>query len=439
MKRTALVSSFAAPLTGKALVPGDKSISHRALMLAGLAVGRSTIDGLLEGEDVLRTAGALRQMGVDIVREDGGRWVVWGRGVGGLGEPEDVLDLGNAGTGARLMMGVVASHPFTSMFTGDASLRSRPMRRVIEPLSRIGAGFVGRSGGRLPLTVIGTGSPIPIAYEVPVPSAQVKSALLLAGLNIAGETQVSERVATRDHTERMLAGFGADLKVETAPDGGRIIRLAGQPELTGRALRVPADPSSAAFPVVAASLVPGSKLFLGGIGVNPLRAGLFQTLSEMGADIGFDNRRVEGGEDIADLTVTYSPIRGIDVPPDRAPPILAVAASFATGTTRMRGLGELRVKESDRLIGIANGLAACGVKVAIEGDDLIVEGAGRPPEGGATIPVALDHRIAMSFLVMGMASRSAVAIDDAAAIDTSFPGFTDLMNGLGARITGLAE
>ena len=435
-----LVSQASPALTGSVKVPGDKSISHRALMLGALAIGRSTVDGLLEGEDVLRTAEAMRRLGAEVTRQEDGRWVLFGRGVGGLAEPEDVLDMGNAGTGARLLMGLVATHPFTSLFTGDGSLRSRPMRRVIDPLSRIGAGFVGRSGGRLPLAVIGTATPIPVTYELPMPSAQVKSAVLLAGLNTLGTTTVIEREGTRDHTERMLQGFGAKLAIEALPGGGRAISLVGQPELTGQAITVPGDPSSAAFPVVAALLVEGAEITVTGVGTNPFRAGLYQTLRDMGADITFANPRVEGGEPVADLVVKASALTGVDVPAERAPsmideyPILAVAAAFARGTTRRRGLAELRVKESDRLAAVARGLEACGVALTVEGDDLIVTGNGGAPEGGATIPVHFDHRIAMSFLVMGMAARRPVKIDDAVAIDTSFPGFVTLMNGLGARI-----
>jgi len=440
MQSKPLTSFATSALTGSVTVPGDKSISHRALMFGALALGQSTIEGLLEGEDVLRTAEAMRRLGAGVVRRDDGVWVLHGRGVGGLAEPDDVLDMGNAGTGARLLMGLVASHPFTAIFTGDASLRSRPMKRVSEPLAKMGAGFVGRSGGRLPMAVIGTASPIPLSYELPVPSAQVKSAVLLAGLNTPGQTTVIEREATRDHTELMLRGFGAQVGVEALPHGGRAITITGQPELRGRAVKVPTDPSSAAFPVVAALLVPDSAIRVLGVGTNPLRCGLFQTLIEMGADITFENARDEAGEPVADLLVKSSTLRGVDVPAERAPsmideyPVLAVAAAFAKGTTRMRGLAELRVKESDRLAAVANGLKACGVHLVVEGDDLIVQGDGRIPEGGATIAVNLDHRIAMSFLVMGMASLRPVKVDDAAAIDTSFPGFAGLMNGLGAKI-----
>jgi 3-phosphoshikimate 1-carboxyvinyltransferase len=435
-----LISRSAAALSGSVRVPGDKSISHRALMFGALAVGESRVEGLLEGDDVLRTALAMRALGAEVERLDDGTWRLWGRGVGGLREPDDFLDLGNSGTGARLMMGLVATHPFTTFFTGDASLRSRPMKRVSEPLSRMGARFVCRDGGRLPVAVVGTANPLPLTYELPVASAQVKSAILLAGLNSPGETTVIEREATRDHTELMLRNFGATVEIEHLPEGGRAITVTGFPELTGRHVVVPADPSSAAFPVVAALLVPGSELLLPGIGMNPLRTGLYQTLREMGADIRFDRIREEGGEQVADLTVKNSALRGIDVPAVRAPsmideyPILAIAASFAIGTTRMFGLSELRVKESDRFAAMMRGLAACGVRVEEDGDTMIVHGTGNPPPGGATIAVNLDHRIAMSFLVLGMASQQPVAVDDAEAIDTSFPGFVALMNGVGAQI-----
>lgn len=435
-----LISSRAAPLSGTVRVPGDKSISHRALMFGALAVGESRVEGLLEGDDVLRTAAAMRALGAEVERLDDGTWRLYGRGVGGLSEPADVVDLGNSGTGARLMMGLVATHPFTTIFTGDASLRSRPMKRVSEPLGRMGAQFFTRDGGRLPAAVVGTASPVPITYELPVASAQVKSAILLAGLNTPGVTTVIEKEATRDHTELMLRNFGATVEVEPLADGGRAISVTGFPELTGRHVVVPADPSSAAFPAVAALLVPGSQVTLAGVGMNPLRTGLYQTLREMGADIHFDNPREEGGEPVADLVIKASALRGVDVPAIRAPsmideyPVLAVAASFAIGTTRMHGLSELRVKESDRFATVMRGLIACGVTVEEEGDTMIVHGNGNPPPGGGTIAVHLDHRIAMSFLVMGMAAQNPVSVDDAEAIETSFPGFEALMNGLGARI-----
>ena len=435
-----LISRRASALQGQAKVPGDKSVSHRSLMFGAVALGKTTVTGLLEGEDVLRTADAMRALGAEVIRHQDGTWELHGRGVGGLAEPADVLDMGNAGTGARLVMGLVATHPFATTFTGDASLRSRPMRRVTEPLSRMGASFFGRSGGRLPMTVVGTGDPLPVAYELPVASAQVKSAILLAGLTAPGTVTVIEQAATRDHTERMLTGFGAQVKVELLANGGRAVSLKGQPELKGQAVIVPADPSSAAFPAIAALLVPGSEVVLPAVGINPLRAGLYETLKEMGADLTFRDPRDQAGEAVADLVLRHGPLKGVDVPPERAPsmideyPILAVAAAFAEGTTRMRGLGELRVKESDRLAAVAKGLEACGVKLEIEGDDLIVHGTGKPPRGGASIAVNLDHRIAMSFLVLGMASDEPVTVDDAAAIETSFPGFADLMNGLGAKI-----
>ena len=409
-------------------------------MFGAMALGKTEVSGLLEGEDVLRTAQAMRQLGAEVTRRDDGVWEIHGRGVGGLVEPDDLLDMGNAGTGARLVMGLVSPYPMTCLFTGDASLRSRPMKRVTEPLSRMGATFFGRDGGRLPMAVVGTGSPLPIAYELPVASAQVKSAILLAGLNTPGVTTVIERVATRDHTEVMLKGFGAKLETERLSDGGRAIRLTGQPELKGQTILVPADPSSAAFPAVAALLVPGSEVTLPAVGINPLRAGLYQTLQEMGADLTLANQRLQAGEMVADIVLKHGRLKGVDVPPERAAsmideyPILSVAASFATGVTRMRGLGELRVKESDRLSAMARGLAACGVKLHVEGDDLIVEGNGRAPKGGAKIAVNLDHRIAMAFLVLGMASEQPVIVDDGSAIDTSFPGFAAMMNGLGANI-----
>jgi 3-phosphoshikimate 1-carboxyvinyltransferase len=435
-----LSSRRAAALAGAARIPGDKSISHRALMFGALALGESRIEGLLEGEDVLRTAAAMRALGARVERDADGIWHLHGRGVGGLAEPDDVIDMGNSGTGARLLMGLVATHAFTTVLTGDASLRSRPMKRVADPLSQMGAKFVTRSGGRLPAAVTGTAMPLPIRYELPVASAQVKSAILLAGLNTPGQTCVVEREATRDHTELMLRAFGAQVTVEPLPEGGTAITVTGHPELTGRAVTVPGDPSSAAFPAVAALLVPGSEIRLPGIGINPLRDGLYRTLVEMGADIAFDNRRDEAGEPVADLVVRASELTGIDVPPERAPsmideyPILAVAAACARGTTRMRGLAELRVKESDRLALMARGLAACGVTVEEEADSLIVHGTGRPPAGGATIAVHLDHRIAMSFLTLGMVADQPVAIDDGGAIETSFPGFVALMNGLGAKL-----
>ena len=422
------------PLTGTLRVPGDKSISHRALMFGALAVGETRIAGLLEGEDVLRTAAAMRALGAEVVRESATGWRVAGRGVGGLEEPADVLDMGNSGTAARLLAGILASHPFFSVMTGDASLRKRPMRRVTEPLAACGARFASRAGGRLPLAIEGAREALPLDYEVPVPSAQVKSAVLLCGLNAPGTTRVVEREATRDHSENMLRHFGATVGVETL-GAGRVITLRGQPHLRAADVVVPGDPSSAAFPVVAALLVPGSSLRIEGVGLNPLRTGLFATLLEMGATLIVENERLEGGEPVGDLIASHGALRGVDVPHARAPsmideyPVLAVAAAFAQGTTRMRGLAELRVKESDRLAATADLLKANGVSLEIEGDDLIVHGTGRPPSGGGLVATHMDHRLAMSALVLGLATEQPVRVDDASFIETSFPGFVSLMNG----------
>ena len=427
-------------LSGTIRVPGDKSISHRALMLGALAVGRTGIEGLLEGEDVLQTAAAMSALGADVVRNDEGTWHVDGVGVGGLSEPSSVLDMGNSGTAARLLTGVLATHGLTAFMTGDASLVKRPMARVTVPLVRMGAQFVTREGGRLPMAVIGTRSPVPITYTLPVASAQVKSAVLLAGLNTPGVTTVIEPHATRDHSENMLRHFGAEISVEEAEDdGGMAIALTGEPELTARSIVVPGDISSAAFPIVAALIRPDSDVTLTGVGINPRRTGLLDTLIEMGGRIELLNRREEAGEPVADIRVQGSELRGVDVPPERAPsmideyPVLGIAAACAEGTTRMLGVGELRVKESDRLAMTAAGLDACGITVDAERESLTVQGAG-VPEGGATVATELDHRIAMSFLVLGMATRSPVAIDDAQPIETSFPGFAALMNGLGASM-----
>jgi 3-phosphoshikimate 1-carboxyvinyltransferase len=438
---TALSSGTARPLRGRCRMPGDKSISHRALILGALAVGRTRIKGLLEGGDVLRTAGALAMLGARIEREGDGRWRVDGVGIGGFAEPGGVLDLGNSGTGARLLMGAVATHPFVSFFSGDESLRARPMARVIEPLQRFGAQFVAREGMRLPLAVIGSRAPLPAVYTLPVPSAQVKSAILLAGLNAPGETTVIEPVATRDHTENMLRHFGATLEISGTGLGGRRVTLQGEPELKPAALAVPGDPSSAAFPTVAALIREGSEIVIEGVGINPLRTGLYKTLAEMGARIALSRERIAGGEPVADLKVKCSALHGVEVPASRAPsmideyPALAVAAAFARGRTVMRGLGELRVKESNRLAAIAQGLKSCGVKVEVDGDTLAVEGKGGPPAGGARIATRLDHRIAMAFLVLGLAAKKPVTIDDGDTIATSFPGFAALMNRLGARIS----
>jgi len=427
------------PLAGDIRVPGDKSISHRALMFAGLAVGETGITGLLEGEDVLRTAAAMRALGAEVVQDAPGAWRVAGRGVGGLCEPADVLDMGNSGTAARLLCGILASHDLFAVMTGDASLRRRPMRRVTDPLQACGARFQGREGGRLPLAVQGARDALPIEYRLPVASAQVKSALLLAGLNAPGWTRIEEPEPTRDHSERMLRHFGAEVLVEQA-GAGRIASVMGQPELRAADVIVPGDPSSAAFPLVAALIVRGSTMTVQGVGLNPLRTGLFATLREMGARLNIGNERLEGGEPVGDVTATYTGLRGVDVPPGRAPsmideyPILAVAAACATGSTRMRGLAELRVKESDRLSATAAMLAVNDARVEIDGDDLVVHGSGAAPDGGGRVATHMDHRIAMSALVLGLATVAPVGVDDAAFIDTSFPGFADLLNGLGAVI-----
>jgi 3-phosphoshikimate 1-carboxyvinyltransferase len=426
-------------LTGRVRVPGDKSISHRSLILGALAVGETVVHGLLEGEDVLATAAAMQALGADLRRDGDGIWHIHGCGVGGLCEPDRALDMGNAGTGVRLLMGVAAGYPFTTFFVGDASLSRRPMGRVSKPLETMGARFVMRSGGRLPLAVTGGAPLLPIAYELPVPSAQVKSAVLLAGLHAPGTTSVVEAVPTRDHTELMLRGFGAEVHVETDPSGRTVVSVPGHQELRPATIHVPGDPSSAAFPVVAAACLPGSEITVEGVGVNPMRVGLFETLREMGANLRFANERTEGGEPVADVVVQGRPLRGVDVPAERAPsmideyPVLAVAAACAEGRTTMRGLAELRVKESDRLAVVARGLAANGVAVEELDDGLIVTGKGGKPPGGGLVASELDHRIGMAFLVLGMVSRDGVAIDDDAPIATSFPGFRSLMSGLGAR------
>jgi len=436
-----LVARCHGPLKGRVRVPGDKSISHRALILGGLTVGETPISGLLEGEDVFNTARAVEALGARVERcgPGAGNWRVHGVGVGGFAEPAVLLDFGNSGTGCRLMLGAVAGCPITATFDGDASLRRRPMRRVLEPLERIGARTLASTDGRLPLTLAGAREPIPIVFEPPVPSAQLKSAVLLAGLSAPGETVIIEAEATRDHTERMLAYFGADVRVERHGQHGRRIALGGQPELSPRPVEVPADPSSAAFPLVAALITPGSEVILEGVMMNPLRTGLVETLAEMGAPIERLESRNEGGEEVADLRVRAGALRGIVVPAARAPsmideyPVLAVAASFAEGTTVMRGLKELRVKESDRLAATADLLRANGVDAEVEGDDLLVHGMGRA-QGGGLVATHMDHRIAMSALVMGLASEKPVTIDDASFIATSFPGFVELMRRLGAEL-----
>jgi 3-phosphoshikimate 1-carboxyvinyltransferase len=437
-----LTARRSGPLKGRLRVPGDKSISLRSLIFGALAVGETRISGLLEGEDALDTAKVMAALGATVERTGPGAWRIRGVGVGGLAEPAAPLDFGNSGTGCRLMMGAVAGCPIVATFDGDASLRKRPMRRILDPLERMGARVLEiAEGGRLPVRLEGARDPIPIEYEAPVPSAQLKSAVLLAGLSAPGATTVIEREATRDHTEKMLTHFGAEVRVEPLGAHGRRITLTGQPELVAAPVAVPADPSSAAFLLVAALIVPGSEIVLDGVMLNPLRAGLFTTLREMGAAIEVLERRNEGGEDVADLRVRTSTLKGVVVPPERAPtmideyPILAVAAAFAEGTTRMRGLKELRVKESDRLEATAALLRANGVEAEIEGDDLIVHGRGRPAGGGGVVKTHMDHRIAMSALVMGAASERPVQVDDAAFIATSFPGFVELMRGLGAELS----
>lgn len=437
-----MTSSKCGPLSGQAHVPGDKSISHRSLILGAMAVGETRITGLLEGEDVLDTAGAMRAFGAEVTDHGGGEWSVHGVGVGGFAEPDQVINCGNSGTGVRLLMGAMATTPICVTFTGDASLNSRPMARVTDPIALFGAQAVGRAGGRLPMTIQGARDPIPVRYAVPMPSAQVKSAVLLAGLNAPGETVVIEREATRDHTERMLTGFGADIRTEDT-DEGRVITLTGQPELRPQTIVVPRDPSSAAFPVCAALISEGSDVVVPNIGLNPTRAGLFTTLREMGADLTYENEREEGGEPVADLHARFSPaLRGIEVDPARAAsmideyPVLSVVAAFADGDTIMRGVKELRVKESDRIDAMATGLRACGVEVE-EGEDwwsVKGRGHGNVP-GGATCASHLDHRIAMSFMVLGMGAENPVSVDDASPIATSFPIFEPLMAGLGARIS----
>jgi len=436
-----LTARQSGPVQGRARVPGDKSISHRALILGALTVGETTVGGLLEGEDVLHTADAMRALGAHLERTGEQAWRIRGVGVAGFAQPVGPLDFGNSGTGCRLAIGAVAGSPVTVAFVGDESLRSRPMRRVLDPLEKMGARVLEvADGGRLPLTIRGAADPIPIIYESPVASAQLKSAVLLAGLAAPGETTVIEAEATRDHTERLLKHFGAKITSKSHGEHGRRIVLKGQPELEPANVLVPADPSSAAFPLVAALLAPGSELVLEAVMTNPLRTGLLTTLREMGASIEVVDKRDGGGEEIGDLRVRTSTLKGIDVPAERAPsmideyPLLAVAASFAEGVTRMRGLQELRVKESDRLAATVDMLRANGVAAEIEGDDLIVQGKGRPA-GGAEVKTQMDHRIAMSALVMGLASENPVRVDDSAFIATSFPGFVELMRSIGADLT----
>ncbi|WP_374345863.1 3-phosphoshikimate 1-carboxyvinyltransferase [Phenylobacterium sp.] len=439
MTSAGLTAQRGGPLRGRVRAPGDKSVSHRALIFGALARGTTEVEGLLEGEDVLRSAAAMRAFGATVERLGEGRWRVEGKG--GFEEPADIIDCGNAGTGVRLIMGAAAGFDLAATFTGDASLRGRPMNRVLNPLKEMGAVVLGRSGGRLPLTLQG-GKLKTISYRLPMASAQVKSAVLLAGLNTAGGAQVIEPEPTRDHTERMLRGFGAEVVVEDREDG-RWITLAGGQSLTGTKIRVPGDPSSAAFPIVAALITPGSEVTVEGVLLNELRTGLFTTLKEMGADLTLSNVRIESGEEVGDLTARHSQLKGVEVPPERAPsmideyPILAVAAAFATGATYMRGIGEMRVKESDRIALMAAGLAASGVGVEEEPEALTVVGTGagnHPVKGGARVVTKGDHRIAMSHLVMGLASDAPMSVDEPGMIATSFPGFVELMTGLGAQL-----
>jgi 3-phosphoshikimate 1-carboxyvinyltransferase len=432
-----LTARRSAALTGRVRVPGDKSISQRALIVGALTVGETRITGLLEGEDVINTGKAMRALGATVERTGEGAWTVHGVGVAGFAQPAAALYFGNSGTGCRLVMGAVAGCPIEAIFDGDASLRTRPMRRILDPLEKMGARTKdGAEGGRLPVTVVGARDPMPIEFEAPVPSAQLKSAVLLAGLAAPGATTVIEKEATRDHTEKILKHFGAHVRVSSFGDHGRRITLQGQPELEAAPIVVPADPSSAAFPLVAALIAPGSDVILDGVMMNPLRTGLLTTLKEMGAAFEILAERNEGGEDVADLRVKAGALKGVDVPPERAPsmideyPILAVAAAFAEGTTRMRGLKELRVKESDRLEGTAAMLRANGVEAEIVDDDLIVHGKGRAP-GGGVVATHMDHRLAMSALMMGLGSEHPVGVDDAAFIATSFTGFVELMRNLG--------
>ncbi len=441
MTNGSINSSQIKKLNGHARVPGDKSISHRSIMFGSLAIGETIISGLLEGEDVLHTASAMRAMGARIEAQESGLWSVHGVGIGGLQEPNTVLEMGNSGTSTRLLMGLVGGNNITATFTGDNSLIKRPMQRVITPLEQMGAAFMCRASDKLPLTVKGAKEPLAIEYTLPVASAQVKSAIILAGLNARGNTTVIEGKPTRDHTENMLRHFGADVTVEDLGEGKSAISVAGHQDLQGCAVDVPGDPSSAAFPAVAALINEGSEITLNNVGMNDTRIGLYTTLKEMGADIEYKNQRTVSGEPVADLCIKGTgSLTGITVPESRVPsmidefPILAIAAACADGTTKMTGLRELRVKESDRLLMMANGLKACGVNLEMGEDSLTIHGTGKSPTGGACVETALDHRIAMSFLILGTATKDPVAIDDAAPIRTSFPNFIELMNDLGANI-----
>lgn len=437
-----LISKQSGPLKGVTKVPGDKSMSHRALMFGAITVGETIISGLLEGEDVLDTAAAMRAMGAKIEQGDDGLWRVFGVGIGGLHQPQEALEMGNSGTSTRLLMGLVGGHPIKASFTGDASLTKRPMKRVITPLEMMGVTFEASEGGRLPLTVFGAQDVLAIEYELPVASAQVKSAILLAGLNARGRTTVIEGKPTRDHTENMLQHFGVEVVTEDLGDGRLAVSVIGQQELQPCAVDVPGDPSSGAFPAVAAVLHEGSDITLSNVGINERRNGIYLTLQEMGADITFEYERIEAGEKVADIRARGTgPLKGIEVDPARVPsmidefPVLAMAAACAEGTTRMTGLEELRVKESDRLLVVAEGLKACGVNLEMGEDSLTIHGTGKPPKGRATIATELDHRIAMSFLVLGSVSDEPITVDDGTPILTSFPNFVKLMNELGTEIT----
>ncbi|MFP4314215.1 MAG: 3-phosphoshikimate 1-carboxyvinyltransferase [Alphaproteobacteria bacterium] len=436
-----LTARKSSPLSGATKVPGDKSISHRALMFGALAIGETIISGLLEGEDVINTAEAMKALGAKIEKGSDGLWRVYGTGIGGLHEPDAVLDMGNSGTSTRLLIGLVASHDISATFTGDASLSKRPMQRVITPLEMMGARFESREGGSLPLTVRGSKNPLNIEYRLPVASAQVKSAILLAGLNTAGRTTVIEEKPTRDHSENMLKHFGVEVTTEELEDGAMAVSVIGHQDLQPCAIDVPGDPSSAAFPAVAAAITKGSSIRLSHVGMNPRRTGIFDCLQEMGVDIEIKNKRIEGGEAVADIYITAPDVlKAITVPESRVPsmidefPVFAMAAACAKGTTKMTGLEELRVKESDRLLMVAQGLKACGVSLEMGEDSLTIHGTGKPPKGGAEIKTALDHRIAMAFLVLGGVSEESITIDDANPIRTSFPNFAELMNDLGCDI-----
>lgn len=436
-----LTSSKSKPLNGTPVIPGDKSISHRALMFGGMAIGETIIHGLLEGEDVIHTADAMRAMGADISKDSDGIWHCHGVGIGGLREPETVLEMGNSGTSTRLLMGLVGGHNITAQFSGDASLTKRPMNRIIKPLKMMGAKVVAREGGLLPLSLSGPKDTLAIEYKLPVASAQVKSAVMLAGLSAMGTTTIIEETPTRDHTENMLRAFGVPVEVENLEGGVQAIHVTGQQDLKATTVHVPSDPSSAAFPTVAALLNQGSRIEMKNVLMNDRRNGIYTTLIEMGANITFENERIEAGEKVADLIVKGdNMLKGINVPASRVPsmidefPILAVAASLAEGATTMTGLAELRVKESDRLLMMYEGLKACGVDLEMSEDSLTINGNGQPPRGGVEVKTALDHRIAMSFIVLGSVTNEPVTIDDSAPIKTSFPNFINLMNDLGMDI-----